>query len=55
MLSYVYYQYYTFKIAIIIRDAGAYGARGAIAPLPFLEGGKGGKGALFQKYNIDEI
>ena len=37
------------------RDAGTYGARGAIAPLPFLAGGKGGKGALFQKYNINEI
>ena len=37
------------------RDAGTYGARGAIAPLPFLAGGKGGKGAFFQKYDINEI
>ena len=37
------------------RDAGTYGARGAIAPLAFSSRGKGGKGALFQKYNINEI
>ena len=28
------------------RDAGTYGAKGAIAPLPFLAGGKRGKGAF---------
>ena len=40
---------------ILVRDAGTYGARGAIAPLPFSAGGKGRKGALFQEYNINEI
>ena len=40
---------------VIARDAGTYGARGAIAPLAFSSRGQGGKGALFQKYNINEI
>ena len=49
------YQRMKRSISTKSRDAGTYGARGAIAPLPFLAGGKGGKGALFQKYNINEI
>ena len=31
------------------------GQGGQLPPLSFLAGGKGGKGALFQKYNINEI
>ena len=32
-----------------------WGKGGQLHPLPFLAGGKGGKGAFFQKYNINKI
>ena len=38
-----------YLFCVTIRDAGTYGARGAIAPLPFLAGGQGGQRCPFPK------
>jgi len=43
-----------FKSIVAIRDAGTYGARGQLPPLPFLEGARGQRCPL-EKYNINKI
>ena len=48
----------SWRMEVGVRSSGTpepMGQGGQLPPLPFLAGGQGGKGALFQKYNINEI